>query len=50
MKSLLIFKSPWLALSLGSEPIQRLWDEGWEVEVWKNLFGVKILIYRPRSG
>ena len=30
--------------------IAELWDEGWEVGVWKNLFGVKILIYRPRSG
>ncbi len=35
MKSLLIFKSPWLALSLGPKPVPKFWDEGWEVEIWK---------------
>jgi hypothetical protein len=35
------------AISLGPEPVPRLWELGWTVRVWKRVQGVPVLIYEP---
>ena len=35
------------AISIGPEPVPRLWALGWSVRVWKRVQGVPVLIYEP---